>query len=73
MLIDCSGLILKCLVTFIPWYAYIIRTVVITIVDVTLETIIPVNIAKLVYVDKTNVINISSLSSMLCSPRKNVW
>jgi hypothetical protein len=35
-----AGIILKCLVTFIPWYAYIIRTVVITIVDVALETVV---------------------------------
>ena len=57
-----AGIILKRLATFIPWYAYIIRTVVITLVDVTVETI-PVSIAKLIYVDKTIFITLSSLQS----------
>jgi hypothetical protein len=67
-----AGIKLKCLVNFIPWYAYIIRTVLITIVDVTLENI-PVNIAKLMYLDKTNVITLSSLVQCCAHPRNNFW
>ena len=58
--------------TFISCYTHIIRIVVITIVDVMPETI-PVNIAKLVYVGKTNVINLSSLVQCCDHPRNNFW
>jgi hypothetical protein len=65
MLIDGSGRNTKMFGTRLyPWYAYIIRTAVITIVNVTLETIsVYIAICKVdvQYIDKTNFITLSSL------------